>query len=379
MNAFQRRYFAWAEPRYAKMQPELCADARRLDRWLYSRAAIGLWLGLLAAVVASVAALMFNGFPFLLALVCSMTVWIGLPIGALGAWLQPHKFTARNLLRKSVVITALGYAGAFVGFLVGRLVKHGGLKTETLGEALWTAARLATPILVVGMLGLLLLMWGVAQARSAQDRRELARLSLVQERDAAARQAAESRLHLLQAQIQPHFLFNTLAALQHWVDSGDTRAGPLLRDLTGFLRGSTTLLARAESPLADEAETARQYLRILQARLGTRLAFEITLDDSCGGRSLPAGILLTLVENAVEHGITPALHGGTVRVAAHCDDGSLVLDVCDDGAGLDPAAVDGVGLANCRARLQHRYGGAASLELQALQPGTRARVTVSSA
>jgi len=201
----------------------------------------------------------------------------------------------------------------------------------------------------------------------------------VQERDAAARQAAESQLHLLQAQIQPHFLFNTLAALQHWVDAGDPRAGPLLRDLTGFLRRSTSLLAQTEVPLADEAEAARQYLRILQARLGERLQFSIDIDDTSGAQRLPAGILLTLVENAVEHGISPALRGGTVQVWARTQGGRLVLEVRDDGAGLALPLVDGLGLANCRQRLQHRHGPQATLSLQPLQPGACARVEVKTA
>lgn len=379
LNTWQRHYFAWAEKHYATMEPALAAEARRIDRWLYGRGGAGVLAGLALAVAGSVAGLVAAGFPLLLALVCSLLVWLGLPLAGLGAWLQPQKFTGRRLLRGSLGIVTLGYAGAFVGFLVGRLARHGELKTETLAESLLAAAKSATPILLVALLAIVLLVWGVAQWRGAQDRRELARMTLVQERDAAARQLAESRLHLLQAQIQPHFLFNTLAALQHWVDVGDPRAGPLLRDLTGFLRGSTALLAQPEVPLADEAEAARQYLRIMQARLGPRLAFEVEVDAAAAARSLPAGVLLTLVENAVEHGITPALHGGSVQVRASCDAGTLVLEVRDDGAGLVTPLAEGLGLANCRERLQHRYGSRATLTLTALQPGACSRVEVHAA
>lgn len=230
------------------------------------------------------------------------------------------------------------------------------------------------------MLALLLVVvlsvWGAAQVRQWQGRRELTHLRLVQERDAAARQAAESRLHLLQAQIQPHFLFNTLAALQHWVNEGDSRAGPLLADLTAFLRGSTALLAEAEVPLVREVEAARQYLRILQARLGERLSFAVEVDAACAQRQLPAGILLTLVENAVEHGIAPALRGGHVEVRVRCDAGVLALEVRDNGTGLAEPLVEGLGLSNCRERLRHRYGAQASLQLLPLQPGACARVEV---
>jgi LytS/YehU family sensor histidine kinase len=305
--------------------------------------------------------------------------WICMAFSLLAAWLQPEKFGARQLMRASLKIVVLGYVGALCGFLFGRFLRRGDLGTETLAQALRSAAVEATPILLALLLAVLLAVWGVAQVKRVQVQRELTHLRLVQERDTAARQAAESQLHLLQAQIQPHFLFNTLAALQHWVDAGDARAGPLLHDLTGFLRGSTTLLGQAEATLADEAETARQYLRILQARLGARLQFSIDLDTASAARTLPAGIILTLVENAVEHGISPALHGGTVQVLARTQGAALVLEVRDDGAGLATPLAEGLGLANCRQRLQHRYGMQATLSLLPLQPGTCARLEVHSA
>ena len=125
---------------------------------------------------------------------------------------------------------------------------------------------------MVLLLGLLLRT--VAAIRRFQLHRELAAMRLTQERDAAARQLAEARLKLLQGQIQPHFVFNTLAAIQHWVDEGDPRAGPLLRASTSFLRGSTELLGQESVVLAVEIETVRHYLSIMTARLGDRRALE---------------------------------------------------------------------------------------------------------
>jgi len=372
LNAWQRRYFAWAEKHYAKMEPALAAEARRIDRWLYGRGGTGLLAGLALAVVASVAGLMAAGFPGLLAVVCSLLVWLGMPLAGLGAWLQPQKFTVRRLARGSLGIVVMGYAGAFVGFLVGRLARHGELKTETLADSMLSAAKEATPLLLVALVAILLLLWGVAQVRGAQDRRELARMTLVQERDAAARQVAESRLHLLQAQIQPHFIFNTLAALQHWVDVGDPRAPALLRTLTAFLRGSTELLGRDEVALGDEFEAVGQYLQIMQARLGERLQTTLHLDPACARRRLPPGLLLTLVENAVEHGIAPALAGGTVGVHIRCDADGSTVTVRDDGTGLAPQWQDGTGLANCRERLRHHGKGRGTLEIRALERGTEA-------
>ncbi|MBP6763407.1 MAG: histidine kinase [Rubrivivax sp.] len=375
-NRLQRWYAAWAAPYYERMPEHLRSDAMRIDQWLYGPGGAGLALGLAGAVGGTTAALMATRMPWPLALGLSVLAWACLGLSLLAAWLQPEKFSARRLLRASLKIVALGYLGALCGYLVGRFVRQGDLGTETLAQALRGAAVEATPILLALLLAVLLALWGVAQVKRVQVQRELTHLRLVQERDAAARQAAESQLHLLQAQIQPHFLFNTLATLQHWVDAGDPRAAALLRDLTAFLRGSTTLLAQAEVALADEAEAARQYLRILQARLGQRLQFSIDICAASAARTLPAGILLTLVENAVEHGISPALHGGTVQVQARSQGAALVLEVRDDGAGLALPLAEGLGLANCRQRLQHRYGPQATLSLLPLQPGACARVEV---
>ena len=381
-NALRRHLLAWVERRCALQTPEGAAEARRIDAWLASRSAWGFWVGLLAALVASVAGLVAGGFPWTLALGSSLIVWLGLPAVALGAWLQPHKFTARRLWRNALSIGALAYAGAFVGFLVGRIVRFGGLHTETLAESLWKAATASLPLLLVLLGAMLLLLWGVAQVRGAQDHRQLAQLALVQERDAAARRAAEAQLRLLHAQIQPHFIFNTLAALQHWVDTGDARASGLLRELTAFLRGSTDALGRTEVTLAEEAAMAAHYLTIMQARLGARLRFTIDVDADVAHRTLPAGLLLTLVENAVEHGLSPALAGGTVAVSAGRTPEGWQLCVADDGAGLaaDAAAgPEGVGLANSRERVAHHFGDRARLTLEPLAQGAQACLRVQEA
>lgn len=373
-NWLQRRYHTWAQPHYARMPPAMAAEVERLDRWLYSRHGLWLWAGLLAALLATITGLVVDGhLPLPLALGSALILWIGLPLVALGAWLQPHKFTTRRLLRNALSIGALAYGGAIVSFLVGRIVRFGGLQTETLGDALWRSAVATLPVLLIGVAGMAALLWGVAQVRGAQDRQALARLSLERERDAAARRAAEARLQLLQAQIQPHFIFNTLAALQHWVDLGDPRAAELLRTLTAFLRGSTELLGRDQTTLGEEFEVVTQYLRIMQARLGDRLRTDLQLDPACASRPLPPGLLLTLVENAVEHGISPSLSGGTVQVAVLCDaNGSSTVTVRDDGVGLAAQWQDGTGLANCRERLRHHGEGRGTLTLQALQPGAEA-------
>ncbi|NCT84334.1 MAG: hypothetical protein GXC94_14390 [Comamonadaceae bacterium] len=199
-----------------------------------------------------------------------------------------------------------------------------------------------------------------------------ARLRELAEQDEALRLSTR----LAAAQIQPHFLFNTLASLQHWVDTRDERAAPLLRDFTAYLRATLPMFERELQPLADEVEMVRRYLAIMQARLGARLGFAIAMPDSLDAR-LPPGLLLTLVENAIAHGIEPQLRGGHIEVAARHDGQRLVLTVRDDGPGLAPGWAEGVGLSNTRRRLLQACP-QATLTLQDAQPGCLATLTLPS-
>jgi len=191
-----------------------------------------------------------------------------------------------------------------------------------------------------------------------------------------ADQEAALRLstRLAAAQIQPHFLFNTLASLQHWVDTGDQRAAPLLRDFTAYLRATLPMFERELQPLADEIEMVRRYLAIMQARLGARLSFGIDVPADVEAQ-VPPGLVLTLVENAIAHGIEPQLGGGRIDIAARRDGGRLTLTVRDDGPGLAPGWADGVGLANTRRRLAQACP-TGTLTLADAAPGCIATLTL---
>ena len=175
--------------------------------------------------------------------------------------------------------------------------------------------------------------------------------------------ALDMARQLAAAQIQPHFLYNALAALQHWVQAKDDRAAPMLTALTGFLRATLPLFNRERLALGDEAEAARQYLAVMALRLGERLRWSVEIDAAAARAAVPPGLLLTLVENAVEHGVLPSLAGAEVRVRAAARDGRVRLDVRDTGPGLAAGARDGVGLANSRSRLAQAFGERATLHL----------------
>lgn len=199
-----------------------------------------------------------------------------------------------------------------------------------------------------------------------------ARLRELDERD----QAISMALQLATAQVQPHFLFNSLASLQHWVSTGDARAAPLLTALTAYLRATLPLFERRSLSLAQELEAVRHYLAVLALRFGERLRSEVQAAPETLQASMPPGALLTLVENAVEHGLAPKLQGGEVKIQALTTaDGRVRITVCDDGVGLPDALLNpspvtsehangrGVGLRNTRTRLQQLHGDAAELRL----------------
>jgi len=193
----------------------------------------------------------------------------------------------------------------------------------------------------------------------------------------AERRAAESRLHLLQAQIEPHFLFNTLANVLSLIDRDPPRARGMLEAFTDYLRSSFGTMRAGDVTLDGELALASAYLQVQQMRMDDRLRVVIEATDEARRASLPPLLVQPLVENAIQHGLEPKLDGGTVTLRAWRDGDRLNIDVADDGVGLasTPAAAGhGLALANLRERLAARYGSAARLTLEPLATGTRCRL-----
>ena len=361
-NRLQRWFIERSRDRYAKLPIPLRRVAIERDRFLLSRRAAGIWIGMVCGIAGTTYGLAADPdsvspwFAFAFA----FGTFAGLFKAGMSAWLHPERFRGRRLWGLFGLVLIATYAGALAlfGTRLHAALAQGMSYPEALLRVLWRA----TPLQFVALAGVLVVLAAVAASRQQLLQRERE----MRERDAAAAQATQARLALLQAQIQPHFLFNTLAALQHWVDTSDARAAPLLRDLTAFLRASTEALGRSETTLADECAMVERYLAIMGARLGDRLRWHVELPAECAHEALPPGIVLTLVENAVAHGIEPALRGGSVTIATRrLPGGRIELQVADDGVGMPPAgARDGVGLANSRERLRHRHGDDAALTLE---------------
>ncbi|MDR7268733.1 hypothetical protein J2X20_001362 [Pelomonas saccharophila] len=187
----------------------------------------------------------------------------------------------------------------------------------------------------------------------------------------ALRQAAEARLTLLQSQLEPHMLFNTLAHLRVLIKLRPDEAQRMLDRLIDYLRATLQASRATEHPLADEFERLSDYLALMQLRMGERLRVKLELPADLAGIAIPPLLLQPLVENAIKHGLEPHVDGGELRVTAARDGKQLVLEVADSGAGLVQATDlpgTGFGLSQVRERLAQRYGNAASFELRP-QPG----------
>jgi signal transduction histidine kinase len=165
-----------------------------------------------------------------------------------------------------------------------------------------------------------------------------------------------ARLALLQAQIEPHFLFNTLANAQSVVDSDPAAAKAILEHLNQYLRVSLNRTRRPIGTLDEELRLVRALLGIAALRLGDRLRFGMSVPAELEAVSLPPLLLQPLVENAIKHGIEPSIQGGEIRIEAQRDGETLRLRVIDSGVGFDPGSPEGVGLRNVRGRLAQLYG-----------------------
>jgi sensor histidine kinase YesM len=200
------------------------------------------------------------------------------------------------------------------------------------------------------------------------------------ERHLLSKQAIEAELKLLQAQVEPHFLFNTLASVQYLTETDPAQANVLLGHLIGYLRAALPQLRARSSTLGREMTLAEAYLNILRMRLGPRLTFAVDVPDELRDHPFPPNLLISLVENAIKHGVEPSADGGSVRLAATHAGGAIVVTVTDTGRGPTPGSRtdgQGVGLTNIRERLAALYGADARFTLEPIAPrGMRATLSV---
>jgi signal transduction histidine kinase len=267
-----------------------------------------------------------------------------------------------------VVGTVLGYT---VGNELGNLIT--GLRVPSLLSGV--SRQVLVPLLVALVPGGALTWYYYTRERLAQAEAQA---------QAAQRAAAENQLRLLESQLEPHMLFNTLANLRVLIGIDPPRAQAMLDQLISFLRATLAASRAGQHALADEFARIADYLALMQVRMGPRLQVQLDLPEDLRALPVPPLLLQPLVENSIRHGLEPQVAGGALRVAARREGDTLRLTVRDTGVGLTAAAVDGAagsrfGLEQVRARLAALHGASASLTLAPAadaEGGTLAEITL---
>ena len=263
----------------------------------------------------------------------------------------------------------LQLAGVVVAVPAGVLLPHLAHMAIDVHAAHEPAQLLSLGILI--FTGLLLAPW-VALGAMVRQRDVFARdqaLKFELERSELERNALDARLRLLQAQVKPHFLFNTLANVQALVDVGSPQAPRVLASLIAYLRAAVPRMHEPATTLGQELELVRAYLELMQMRMPDRLDFALRADPGAGAQPCPPMTLLTLVENAVRHGIDPSEEGGSIEVDVRLSGGRCFVRVTDTGVGLAAAPGGlGTGLSTLEERLELAFGGDARLTIEPLEP-----------
>nr|WP_316639869.1 histidine kinase [uncultured Roseateles sp.] len=248
------------------------------------------------------------------------------------------------------------FVGTALGWTVGSAAGNWltGYNSPALYESSWRQAVAVMLFSLIPGLGLTLYFLARSRLSAAELRAQMAQ-----------RQAAENQLRLLESQLEPHMLFNTLANLRVLIGMDPRRAEAMLDQLIAFLRATLQASRTSSHPLSAEFARVEDYLALMKVRMGARLQSELSLPPELAGCLLPPLLLQPLVENAIKHGLEPHVDGGRLEISARRDGDSLLLQVRDTGAGLgvNPNPGTQFGLQQVRERLHTRYGDAASLSL----------------
>lgn len=273
----------------------------------------------------------------------------------------------------------LAIASALVAQHLGYMIASSllGIPAEALHAS---RMRNATAMMIGGSVTFAFILWffwnrGRVTHLAAEAEAEKARAAAIE------KQALQAQLQMLQAQIEPHMLFNTLANLQGLIAVDPQRAQHMLDQLIQYLRATLSSSRAEKTSLAHEFSLMEAYLGLMNVRMGSRLSYALDLPDALRDLMVPPMLLQPLVENAIKHGIEPKIDGGEVRIRAERDGDLLRLTVADTGLGLDAATDTGdhthVGLSNIRERLHALYGERAALVLTPNTPsGVIAQLTL---
>jgi hypothetical protein len=309
--------------------------------------------------------------------------WLSLKRGAIGALILLVAYTLAGNVRvrwvsqrtlKYLLIPVFAPLGIFVGYVLTMPSNDdrfcGGFFQNYAAISGW--ARMSVGAVLVTSIVVFLAI-NRERDRDAED----LKLKFSLERERLERQSVAARMEAMRARMEPHFLFNTLANIQQLVQHQSPQASQVLSSLIAYLRTAIVEDRNGLATLAQEFERAKHYLAIMQMRISDRLKFEIYLPVELEQQVVPTFAVLTLVENAVAHGIDPTEHGGTIYVSASLAEANMVnIDVLDTGTAFSALPAEGFGLRNLRERLAVISDGRAILSLQSTPAGTMARVVM---
>ncbi len=290
----------------------------------------------------------------------SLGAWIKLDVACRGA----------GFAAKVAYFSVVPLLGVLVGMWIASFVVDVGLRS--LFRDPGAILGLATVSIVISVVLSAIFFWrersAVADAALARERERVERIE---------REALSANLRALQAQIEPHFLFNTLANVTSLIDADPAKAKRMLESFNRFLRASLAATRTETTTLGADAELIAAYLDVLQVRMGSRLAYRIDVPEDLAGFPIPPLLVQPVVENAIRHGLEPKVEGGEVAFTARREEGRVRIDVTDTGVGFAAATRGGLGLSNLRDRLRLLYGERASLDISDHRPvGTRVSIAL---
>ena len=365
-----RRFFA---RKLAAMSPAEREDLYQFSSSISTSAALLALLKL--CIVLTVLGFMINlaflpATPWWQTVVAANAIGAAVAMALAGVWFNYGKIV-RAKGKALVTIVGLGLLGGLFGAMTA-MFERGHTWSVLLDKlpkivvtvTLVVTALVAIPVIVVAVL----------RNRHYQIQAEQLKRDAEQER--LARELSETQLRLLRAQIEPHFLFNTLGAVQQLAEQGAPQAAELTAHLIDFLRGSMSDMRCEQVALATEFGLVDSYLRVMQIRMGERLRYTVDVPEALANTRVPSMLVLTLAENAIKHGIEPSLQGGEITVTAQDDGGTIRIGVRDSGVGMSDTPGAGTGLENVRHRLRLAYGDGACLLLSEAEPGLLAEISI---
>ncbi|MEQ1518065.1 MAG: sensor histidine kinase [Usitatibacteraceae bacterium] len=315
----------------------------------------------------------FADFPVLLGENLVISNVVGFAFWMVFAGLGP---LMRTIHGRSFWVVTLFYTA--LGTLIVTVALWGfALATGRTGMAGWIGSReqVFTSTVISLFISLVL-----AMAWKRRSEELTVQIALAEEREraeASDRSAAQANLRALQAQIEPHFLFNTLANVTSLIHSHPDDAKRMLENFIEYLRATLATTREAHTTVGSEFDMMKKFLSILKIRMGDRLEVHLDLDPELAAATMPPMLLQPLIENAIKHGLEPKLEGGSISMKAERKGDRLCISVIDTGLGFGNKPSNGIGLKNVRERVEKLFGNAGGVSSEENQPcGTRVVVTI---